>query len=760
MSNYGYFNKTGNEYIITDVQKPKRYQLNYMQNNQFLSAVNHTGSGKGAYQNCAAFYMDEQSRGRGQLINNGDRYLYIKDIDTNTLWNPGFTPVNELLDDYKCTHGIGYTTICGSKDGIKISWRLFVGEKYPAEIWTVDIKNASNKEKHISLYPCVNLSLEGYDRVCGYRSWVHGLKLDDRLIYASNPDVGAPHKWHKAFMCSSYDVKGYETSRKAFLGEYGSFVNPDAVRNGMSNSNAASEGILFALEHSITLAPNENLSINIAVGMCDSRERALEFSKEIVNADFVKSQFEKLIQQNNDVKDKFVINTPDKKINDYVNYWLKKQILLCSEVGRGKGKGFRDQLQDAWAVISFSPEFAKTKIYEALQNIYKSGVCVRGWQPLIPINASDSPTWIAPTVNAYLKETGDYDFLKEKVSYLDGGEDTVWEHMLAAIRCSSDDTGNHGLIKMHACDWNDSLSGMAENGESVWTSIALYNALNNMAEISDKVIGDNTVTEEMRMRAEKIKNAVNKYGWDGEWYLQGYTDDGEPVGSHNEKEGMIYLNSQTWAIISDVADEKRADLCVKAIDKYLESENGTLTLYPSYTKYNKKIGRLTGFIPGVHENGTPYCHGAAFKVIMDIYAHRPDKAYETLLKILPDNKHNPSEISGAEPYVTTNMYLGPDHPRAGETLSSWISGTAGWVYRAITEYMAGFFIGYDSIEIKPCIPDEWDKITYKRKFRNAVYNVTVINDHQKLPIELDGKQIKCSKIPLFDNCEHYITIHI
>lgn len=764
MSNYGSFNKKGTEYIIKNPEAPKRFQMNYLQNSRFLAAVNHFGTGKGAYQKNAAFYMDKQGRGRCYLINDGNRYLYIKDNTTGKHWSPGWSPVREKLDYYQCRHGIGYTYITGEKDGVSAEWRLFVNENDPAEIWTITLENKTEEKRVISVFSCADMSLEGYTRKNGYRSWVRGYIYEkENMAFALNPDDAKPHNWYNGFITSDIKAAGYDTSRIGFLGSFGTYDKPDSIDRGVSNSEAASEGMLLALEHKIELEAGEKFTFNVILGVCDGEKTAFDIQKRLTIPGIIDKQFEAVAKKNKAIQDISIIKTPDKKVNYFVNYWLKAQIMLCAEIGRGQGKGFRDQLQDAWGCCAFRPEFARDKIYETLQNIYKSGLCIRGWQPLNPRIASDNSTWIAPTVNAYLKETGDYDFLNEKVSYLDGGEDTVWEHMLTAVRYSCEDTGVHGIVKIHSSDWNDSINGMGKDGkgESAWVSIALYNALKEMEQIARVIVKDEAVADEMRRRAEKVKAAVEEYAWDGEWYLQGYTDNGAKVGSRENKEGMIYLNSQAWAILSGLADEEKKQSCLAAIDKYLESENGTLTLYPVYRTYDENVGRITGFVPGVHENSAPYCHGCTFKMIMDIVAGRPDNAYETLLKVMPDSPHNPSEKSGAEPYVLTNMYLGPEHPRAGQTLISWVTGTAGWVYRLVTEYMVGFKVEYDEIVIKPCLPKVWNVINYKRVYNGCCYDITVKNNSGEKLFKVDGEIKENNSVPKYnDGKTHKIEIHI
>jgi cellobiose phosphorylase len=521
------------------------------------------------------------------------------------------------------------------------------------------------------------------------------------------------------------------------------------------------------LETSFSLNAGEEISYHILYGSTNTSIQAIKTVQKLLAPGKIEADFEKLLDSKDKMMKDIWVNTPEDKVNHITNFWVKQQVQLCAEVGRATGKGFRDQLQDSWAVAAFNPKLAKEKILETLKHEYSDGRCVRGWLPLDNHIYSDGPTWIAPTVNAYLKETGDFDFLNIMVPYLDEGEGSVWDHIITAVRYSSGDVGERGLVLAHDGDWNDSLNGIgvAGRGESIWTSIALYYALNNTIEMAGVIYSDNKLCEELMVRAERIQRSVNEQGWDGEWYLAGYTDHGEKVGSSTEQEGSIYLNSQTWAVMSGIAQEGRVEKCLKAIDKKLDSPYGPLTLYPPYKSYNPSIGRLTGFVPGIWENGTPYCHGGTFKIVADCSVGRGNEAFETLMRIMPDSELNPSEHSGCEPYVFTNMYFGPDNPRAGETAFAWVTGTAGWMFRAVTQYMMGFHPGYDSITIRPCIPEKWTDCTMKRVCRGDSYVMQIVNKNKGQSkvnrIIVDGKEIIGNEFNIFkDGKEHHILVEM
>ena len=734
----GYF-KGGNEYVVTSTNPP-RPLLNYVWNARILSGINNFGGGVGAYGVRAQSYIDAEGKGRCSVIRDGNRYFYIKDMNTGKTFNPGWYPCKTDVKNYSCTHGLGYSIITSECDGVVATARVFVNSSDPAEIWTITLENKSAEQKSLKLFSFAEFQLEGYQRYSDYNSYVYGEK-DGNVIMCHNDAMEKPHNWFNGFMATDTDPDGFDTSKRAFLGVYGDVRMPKAVEAGkLSNSFAACEQMVGAFEHSVELSAGESKTINVLIGCCDTMATAKAFADAIFAQGNIEAEFKALTERKQALAADIFVNTPEEKINNFANYWLKQQVSLCAEVGRDTGKGFRDQLQDAWAVASFDKELAKGKILETLMYEYSDGRCVRGWLPLDHHVYSDGPTWIAPTINAYIKETGDVDFLNEKVKYLDEGEDTVWEHILTAVRFASDDVGEHGLVHSRDGDWNDSLNmtGLKGKGESVWTSIALCYGLQNVAEIAHNILHDEAIVAEMKEREARMKEAINREAWDGEWYLAAINDYNEKVGTHTEKEGMIYLNSQTWSILSGVAEGERKEKCMESVEKYLNSDYGPLTLFPTYTKFNNRIGRLTSFVAGIWENGTPYCHGGTFKIVADCLLGRGDKAYEDMMKILPDSATNPTEHSGCEPYALTNMYFGPDNPRRGETLFAWVTGTAGWMFRAITQYMCGFHPSYNGFTLNPCIPADWKEISVRRKFRGDTYLITVKNP--------DGKQSGASKV--------------
>ncbi len=764
MKEYGHFNAKGDEYIITDYMTP-RPQMNYVWNSRLMSGINHFGGGAGSYGNRTAAYIDEQGKGRASIIANGNRYFYIRDEKTGEFWNPGWYPAKTDIEDYSCVHGIGYTSVFAARNGISAKATGFVGTNQPAEQWEVVLKNQGSDTKTIKLYSFIEFALDGYQTYSEYDSYVSAWKNQKlNMVYAQNTAQERPHEWYNGFIAVSEDITGFETSREAFFGRYGDTSKPKSVVLGKcENSLAACERMVGVLENTVTLKPNEEKKIYVVIGSADREERAESIAGELLGGEAFDRELGAVKAQKAEMRSRVMIKTPVDKINNLTNYWLKNQVQLCAEAGRATGKGFRDQLQDAWGIAAFNSESAKEKIKETLAHQYSDGRCVRGWLPLDHHIYSDGPVWIAPAVNAYIKETGDYAFLDEEIGYLDGGNATVWDHLVLSCEYSANDTGVHGLVLAHDGDWNDSLNGIGLDGkgESVWTSIALCIALKETAEIASCIKKDEATAEKFLAYRDRMAKAINDNAWDGEWYLAAYNDLGEKVGSKENREGKIYLNSQTWAIIADICDEERKQKCLESIDKYLKCDYGFMTLAPAYTKYDKNVGRLTGFVPGIWENGTPYCHGGAFKLVADIHAGRADEAVESYLRIAPDSELNPSAYSGCEPYVFTNMYFGPDNIRRGQTSFAWVTGTAGWMFRVITQHLVGFHPEYDGFRIKPCIPKAWDYVEETRLFRGDTYIVKIYNNSETLKTVVDGVETAEDIISVKnDGKEHIVEVFI
>ncbi|MFH1070171.1 MAG: hypothetical protein V1794_11180, partial [Candidatus Glassbacteria bacterium] len=642
-ASFGHFDRAGTEFVIAEYDTPLPL-VNYFWNDRFISGVSQHMAGIGCFTERPMQYMHPETR--CLIVRNENRHFYLRDDDTGEYWTPGAYPLIIKPEEFRCRHGLGYSILEARTAGIETVLRVFVPLELETEIWTVKLANRCGRKRRLRFYSFVDWLLTGYQEYCDYysalKSWWDG---SVNALTGHNGAPETPHDRFGAFIASDLAPSGFDSSRRAFLGALGTIGTPRAVLEGrMTGSLAACEKLVGALEHTFELAPGAEVEFNVAIGSTESKEMTAEICRRALAPGAVGKAFDEVVESLTARYGSVRVNTPEEKINYLFNGWIKRSIQLHTEVGTDTGRGFRDVLQAAWGVSSYDPQGARRKIVDSLKHQYAEGHTLRGWNPVDTHHYSDGPVWISPAVDSYLKETGDYAFLDEEVPYFDGGSGTVWDHTLQGLRHATADTGSHGLVRMHYGDWNDSLNmiGTGGRGESVWTSIGIVFAINRALEIVRNVVKDSHLEEDLLQRRDRLTEAIEKSGWDGDWYLEAYNDEGRPVGSRLENEGRIYLNPQTWAIMAGIAGGGRLKKILKAIDNDLECDYGSLVLTPAYKSRNPGIGRITWFVPGMWENASPYCHGTAFKIMADTFIGRGDIAYRSLLKVLPDSPANPS----------------------------------------------------------------------------------------------------------------------
>jgi cellobiose phosphorylase len=745
---FGHFSADGREYIITDPLAPPRAQVNFLWNDTIISGVNQFGSGEGLFNDRTLMFNHPQ--GRVQMIRHGRRYFYLRDLATGELWNTGLYPIKTPGAEYTCAVGLGYSRFTMRHAGIESVATVYVAPDEPVEIWEFSLRNLTRKTRRLWLCPYVEWDLGGYATFSSKYSYFRSTYDARRqAVLSFNTSNERPHDRYNAFVAADGEVAGWCGSPRQFFGPFGEPTRPSALVTGqMSNAEAWCEDLAGALAVAVKLAPGATVRRTVLIGSFNTDAEKNRLIKKVMPARYRQRAFAALRARKQRMAETVRVETPDERVNVLANIWTKQQIQLCVEFGRDGARGFRDTLQDAWATAPFNAPLARAKLVETMRHQHADGHGIRGWMPLQPHHYSDGPVWLVMAVCAYLKETGDFALLDEDVPFLDTGSASVLEHLLRGARFLSGDTGAHGLVLAHEGDWNDSLNWLCKTGkgESVWTSIGLYHSLDLLIELADELLRDPKLAAEMRKRKDRIAAAIETHGWDGNWYLAGYNDLGEPVGSHCNREGKVYLNPQTWAVMTGLATGERRAKCLRAIDELLESEHGSLTLTPAYTKEQPNVGRLSVLLPGMYENGTPYCHGTAFKIVADCCAGRGDEAWRSYQKVMPDNAQHPSVVSGCEPYAFTNQYLGPDNGRAGASISGWITGCAGWMFRAVIEYFAGIKPGYHSFTIEPCLPSAWPTLTVTRRLRGRLYRVRITRGDAGYVCELNGKVLENHRI--------------
>lgn len=761
------FTDEGNSCQILDPATP-RHWYNYLWNeDRYCAQISQTGHGR-------SYFLSEKAD--MCMINQNDaRYVYLRDDESGSCWNIGKGPLNAEVENYSCTHNISYSEIRSEKDEIEGSWRIFVPQKGLYEMWTVTLCNKGEQERNLSMFSAVSFSLEGfsYPRYYEmYRCMNTGFQSELNGIYCDSAHPFAPHEYYHGFLASTEPVYAYDGDLTKFCGSLSTltmpdasacalFQRPDVVVQGRDCTN--SEAALFilggVLQHKIQLQPGEKKEIHVLFGISQSCEKAIEVVEQYgSNPEKVQQEFEKAAAYNYEKISSLSIKTPDEKINHIMNNWVKKQADFCI-VGK---KGVRDNLQIAVGLLNYRQEKAEEEIIECLRHQFRDGHAVLTWYPYDDTRYSDQPFWIIWAVCELIKETGNLALLEKKTAWQDGGEATVLEHVKAAVDRLIADKGENGLVKIFFADWNDALNVTDdEEAESVMLSHQFCLALRelkNLMEYAD----DHTYAQFLEEEYKKMKCSINQAAWNGNWYARALSRKGD-IGTKDSKGSKIYLNAQTWAVLADVADDEKLPELLRSVDE-MERDFGFPLNDPPYQIYDAHVGRMSGMLPGLFENGGVYCHATGFKILMDCKVGRASKALQTLKKIMPDSEKNPSSRSGAEPYVFTNCYS--THPGYyGKSYQSWTTGTSVWCLMGIYEGIMGVKRDYEGLKIVPCFPAEWENAEMTRHFRGADYHIVIQNpqhvENGKGSLFVDGKPCLESVLPDFrDGKMHEVEVKI
>ena len=779
---YGKFSYENQEFIISRPDTPTPW-MNYLSNKEYCVLISNTAGGN-------SFHIDPKERRITRYRYNNipydrpGKYIYIKDKDTNKVWSPTRKPVQTYLDQYECHIGLGYNTIHARYDDIESTIKYVVPLDDNVELWGLSLKNTSDQQKQLKLFSYVEFALwnainDQWD--LQYIQNVAVAKFEDNSVFYSLFDFSP--KAYVFFSCSE-KIESYDCDREAFIGVYRTESNPIAIeKNTCSNSQALGGNPIASTSLSLTLGPGEGKSIVFILGIVKTKSDGFSLQKKYRNLEIVNKEVQNV--KNSWLKkfSFFETTTPEKDFDNLVNIFNAYQChttfnwsryVSFYETGIGRGMGFRDSCQDILAVSHAIPTRVKSRILELLENQFNDGHVYHLFFPLTKTGGfpdyvkpgmiffSDDHLWIILSVVNYLKETGDFTLLDQNVNYIDGQQDSVYTHLKKSLEFSFAKFGKHLLPLMGSADWNDALQLPGKESESVWSAMLLHKVLLEMKELALQ-INQKEDSDFFQEKAENIKNTINTTCWDGEWYTRAYTDKGDPVGSKTSSEGIMYLNTQSWAIISNIASFERATIILQKVKEKLATPYGVKLLEKPYTQFHPELGGISTFPPGLKENGAIFCHTNPWLVISECLMGNGDQAYEYLINYSPLSKVKIQELHKTEPYIYSQMITGPDHPKFGQAKNSWLTGTAAWSYYAMTNWILGIRPEYNGLTIDPCIPTSWKSFTIKRVFRGTTYHITVSNpthiSHGVKEVYIDKELAKRNLIPIFsDQKEHIITI--
>ncbi|MRX65054.1 GH36-type glycosyl hydrolase domain-containing protein [Maribacter luteus] len=806
---YGHFDDANREYVITNPQTPYPW-INYLGNEDFFSLTSNTGGGYTFYKD-AKFRRLTRYRYNNVPIDDGGKYFYIKDGDTT--WSPGWKPMKTPLDSYECRHGMSYTKFNSSKNGVEAQILQFIPLGFWGELQKVSLKNTSSETKKLKLFSFVEWCLwNAEDDMTNFqRNFSTGeVEIQDSTIY--HKTEFKERRNHYAFYNVNAPIDGYDTDRESFLGLYNGFDNPDVVNDGAPKNTVAHGWSPIASHYiEVELQPGESRDFIFMLGYVEVAPEDKWESKAVINKKPAKEMMakfdtvEKIDAAYGELRaywdrllGKINIDSGDDRLDRMVNIWNQYQCMVTFNMSRsasffesgiGRGMGFRDSNQDLIGFVHQIPERARERIFDIASTQFEDGSCYHQYQPLtkkgnsaIGGDFNDDPLWLILSTTEYIKETGDFSLLDEMVPFDNDASRAKphFDHLKASFYHVVNNLGPHGLPLIGRADWNDclNLNCFSEDpNESFQTTGNKKGSTAESLMIAGlfvvygkeyvklcKRIGKDVEAQEAEKHVDAMIEAVKKDGWDGDWYLRAYDYYGKKIGSNENEEGKIFIESQGWCTMAGIGQEEgMVEKSLNAVKEHLDCEYGIVLNSPAFTKYYIEYGEISTYPAGYKENGGIFCHNNPWIMIGETVLGRGDQAYEYYTKIAPSFLEDISELHRVEPYVYCQMIAGKEASKPGEAKNSWLSGTASWNFFAITQYILGVKTDYDGLVIDPCIPSKWDGFKMTREYRGATYNIEVQNpEHISKGVKrilVNGSEIDSKIVPILEaGKEHSVQV--
>ena len=783
---YGHFDNEKREYVIDRVDLPVSW-TNYLGVKDLCVVVNHTAGGYMFYQS-PEYHRVTRFRGNAVPMDRPGHYVYLRDAKDGDYWSISWQPVGKPLDQakYTCRHGMSYTTYECDYKGIKASQTLMVPMDDAVELWDVRLKNTMDKERRISVFSYCEFSF-------------HHIMIDNQNFQMSLYCAGSSYdeniieydlfyeEFGYQYFTSNVTPDGFDCLRDSFLGAYRTEDNPIAVEHGTcSGSHELGNNHCGSLQKDLVLAPGEEVRLIFMLGE-GNREAGKKIREKYSDMAKVDAAYAQLKDYWENKFAQLQIKTPNEGMNTLINTWnlyqaevniMFSRFASFIEVGGRTGLGYRDTAQDAMTIPHSNPEKCRQRIVELLRGLTTKGYGLHLFSPewfdpdakkekkkpfksptVIPtVNAkdivhgledacSDDALWLVPSIIEYIKETGETGFADETVTYADGGEGTVYEHMKRILDFSAEQVGATGICKGLRADWNDCLN--LGGGESAMVSFLHYWAICHFLQLAE-YLGRTEDVEKYQAMRERVGNVCNRELWDKEWFIRGITKNGKKIGTSEDAEGKVHLESNAWAVLSGAADVEKGNRAMDSVDKYLFTPYGILLNAPSYTVPDDDIGFVTRVYPGLKENGSIFSHPNPWAWAAECVLGRGDRAMKFYNALCPYYQNNMIEIRQSEPYSYCQFVVGRDHTAFGRARHPFMTGSGGWAYFSATRYMLGIRPDFEHLTIDPCIPADWREFSAVRRWRGAEYDIHVENPDGVMKgvqeLYLDGEKVE--RIPV------------
>ena len=787
---YGYFDDDNREYIIERPDTPAPW-VNYLGSPEYGAIISNNAGG----------YSFAKSGANGRILryifNSFDqpgRYLYIRDNESGDYWSASWQPVGKDLKDYQstCRHGMGYTQIESVYAGIISRASYYVPLKKAHEVWALSLTNTSENPRELTITgygEFTNHSNYEQDQVNLQYSLFIGRTLfeENRIMQQihgnldslrENEKVDEKNVTERFFGLVGAEVASYCGEKEHFLGKYHGYNNPQGVSSGnLGNITGYNGNSCGALSCNITLEPGETKTIAFLLGEQESPKAAAILSAYTDTEKTVRKELDELKNCWHNRMDHLKVSTPSTEFNTMINTWnayncfmtfLWSRAASFIYCGLRNGYGYRDTVQDIQGIIHLAPELAAEKIRFMLSAQTSSG----GGLPLVkfthnpghedtpddasyrqetghPAYRADDALWLFPTVYKYIAETGNMDFLEERIPYADKEADSVYDHLKRAIRFSLEHSGPHGMPAGLYADWNDCLR-LGADGESSFVAMQLYYAMTVLKKFAT-YRQDTDYLNFLTKQQEELGALIRKLCWDKDRFIRGYTEKGQPVGSAADPEANLWLNPQSWAVISGLADMQQADAILDNVYHRLNTEYGALLMDPPYHAHAFEGALAVIYNPGTKENAGIFSQSQGWLILAEALCGHGERAFTYFMENAPAAWNEQADIRRLEPYCYGQFTEGRASKHPGRSHVHWLTGTASTVMVGCVEGILGLRPDPEGIKISPSIPKEWTHFEIDKDFRGKHLHILVENSSRRESgcekLTLNGKKLTGNYIP-------------
>ncbi len=783
---FGYFDEANKEYVIDRPDTPAPW-ANYLGSPKYGAIISNNAGG----------YSFEKSGANGRIIryifNNFDqpgRYIYLRDDDTADYWSASWQPVGKDLSVYKseCHHGTAYTNISAEYSDIKSEVLYYVPLDKTYEVWKVKLTNHSDKVR--------NLTATGYCEFtndCNYEQDQVNLQytlfitktyfMENKILQVINENikddsVDGNESKKRFFALAGASVDSYCGDREEFLGRYHNYSNPVGVLNGTCgnklNYNSNSCG---ALATKLTLLPGETKEFAFILGMKNAEAADAIIANYADIKTKCQEELEELKAYWHGKLNHFQVKTPSESFNNMINTWNSYQCFMTfiwsraasfSYCGLRNGYGYRDTVQDIQGIIHLAPEMALEKIRFMLSAQVDNG----GGLPLVkfthnpghedtpddpsyvketghPAYRADDALWLFPTIYKYISESGNINFIDEVIPFANRDEGTVYEHLKRAISFSMNRLGNNGMPAGLHADWNDCLR-LGKRGESTFVAMQLYYAMTVIKYFAE-MKNDSAYIDYINDIQYKMGQTIQEKCWEDDRFIRGYKEDGVVIGSKHDKEASMWLNPQSWAVISGLASRKQSELALESVHRELNTEYGVRLMFPPYKDYAFDGALMLLFNAGTKENAGIFSQPQGWIILAEALMGHGNRAFEYFNESSPASMNDRAEIRKLEPYCHGQFTESVGSPFEGRSHVHWLTGTASTCMVGCVEGIMGMRPDFNGIKIAPAVPSDWKEFEIFKVFRGKKLNIKVLNPngHESgyTELKLNGKIMKNNYIP-------------